>query len=138
MGGELGAAQSPAPVFFVIGQRDPQSAGLQKLQIVKGWSDGASAAETVHTVFESANRAGQNLICLLWSDPAFDPAQPAFYYARLFEVATPRWSTLDCQGAGVDCSDPHGVPPEFERCCNGDLPETIQERAWSSPIWYQP
>ena len=60
----------------------------------------------------------------LWTDPEFDATQSAFYYLRVLEIPTPRWSTYDSFKLGM-------TPP-------GDLPKTIQERAWSSPIWYTP
>ena len=68
--------------------------------------------------------AGSAELRALWTDPAFDPGQHAFYYARVLENPTCRWSTWDALRAGVEP--------------RGDLPKTIQERAWSSPISYTP
>lgn len=70
------------------------------------------------------NTIGAAQLNTVWSDPDFDPEHPAFYYLRVLEIPTPRWSTYDAKALGID-------PPE-------DFPATIQERAWSSPIWYRP
>ena len=74
--------------------------------------------------------AGADQLCTVWQDPAFDATVPAFYYVRVLENPTCRWSTYTCNAlAPADrpaaCSDP-------------DIPRTVQERAWSSPIWYTP
>lgn len=146
MGGDLLAESDSAPTFYVEALRDPHSAPLQRLQIVKGWiGDG----ETKERVFDVAcsdgtapdathrcpdNGANVNLttcafdadkgdaaMATLWQDPTFDPNQPVFYYVRVLENPSCRWSTWDAIRAGVE-------PRE-------DLHTTIQERAWSSPIW---
>ena len=75
-------------------------------------------------------------MCQVWTDPDFDPVLHAFYYARVIEATTPRWSAYDCAAAGVDCEI--GAPPNLERCCDGSVPMTLEERAWTSPIWYVP
>ena len=74
--------------------------------------------------FHHLNIIGDALMLAWWKDPAFDPKQRAFYYARVLEIATPRWTTYDAAFYGVDL--PKGVPP------------TQQERAYTSPIWYTP
>jgi len=142
--------QSSAPGFIVMASADPESAPLQRLQIVKGWVDADGTHEKVIDV-ACASGAKVNLetnrcpdngakvdisdcsinagtgsaqLSALWHDPEFKPDQRAFYYARVIENPTCRWSTWDAIRAGV-------AP-------RPDLPRTIQERAWSSPIHYLP
>ena len=145
------AHDGDAPEFLVMAMRDALSAPLQRIQIIKGWTDADGAAqETLYDigcadggVVDPAthrcpdNGAGVNLetcefdsgkgaaqIHAHWTDPAFDPQQNAFYYARVLENPSCRWSTWDALRAG-------GEP-------NPKLPKTIQERAYTSPVWYRP
>ncbi len=162
MGGELGPVRgNQSPRFGVLAFRDPGTltlAGtqLQRVQIIKGWVDGSGQSqEKVFDVAGDANNGasvdqncaptgpGSDSLCAVWSDPEFDASQRAFYYARVLENPTCRWSTLHCAAQGVDCTGP--VPAGFEECCNDGsnpthppVPKTIQERAWSAPIWYRP
>jgi hypothetical protein len=158
MGGELGASPGAgaAPVFALNALQDPGVTGapgtpLQRLQIVKGWVEGGQARTQVFDVAgDAANGASVDLatcqpqgagaatLCAVWRDPAFDPAAAAFYYARAVENPTCRWSTHLCQRAGIDCADPAAVPQAWRGCCDGRYPKTVQERAWSSPVWYTP
>lgn len=86
--------------------------------------------------------SGSRSLCAVWQDPDFDPAQRAFYYARVLENPTCRWSTRQCVKAGYTASfcatSSALVPAEYEGCCDSDYPRTVQERAWTSPIWYTP
>ena len=156
MGGEIGPVRGArSPRFGVLAFRDPGAATidgtpLQRLQIVKGWVDGAG--QTHEKVFDVAGDpqngagvdtatctstgAGFDSLCAVWTDPEFDATQRAFYYARVLENPTCRWSTRLCNAQGIDCAGP--VPAGYEECCNPAVPKTIQERAWSSPIWYRP
>jgi len=155
MGATLPAPASPAaaPVFAVAALRDPASgaARLQRLQIVKGWLEGDTPRETVIDVAGDASlgneldlascdvpQQGFDSLCTQWRDPDFDPAQSAFYYARAVEVSTCRWSQKACNARGVRCEDPASVGPGLEACCAEDHVRSLQERAWASPIWYQP
>jgi hypothetical protein len=144
MGAELPAAGSGAPTFVVTGARDPGTAErpgglLQRLQIIKGWSDGdGNFHQSVVDVAGSTDGGasvdatcgthgpGADTLCGVWRDPDFDPAQRAVYYARVVENPS-------CSQRGWYCATATEAAP----WCDG-LPETIQERAWSSPIWYAP
>jgi len=150
MGGVLGARPeaAAAPQVVVAAQRDlgmpgQPGAGLARLQIVKGWLDAAgdghiavydvASADPPGSVDEATcepQGAGADALCQLWTDPAYDPTLPTFYYARVLEDPTCRWSWRDCLGLAADqrpkiCDDP-------------SLPRTIEERAWTSPIWVDP
>jgi hypothetical protein len=152
MGGSLPAAPAGGrPSFVVWAAKDPKSGNLDRIQIVKGWVDAAGERhEAVHDVVWSDGRArdastgalppvrntvdpktatytndvGASQLSGVWTDAAFDPAQHAFYYVRVLEIPTPRWSTRDAVRLGKE------IP--------GGLPASLQERAWSSPIWYGP
>ena len=150
MGGDLIAAADAAPAFIAWVARDPNSASLQRLQIIKGWVEDGEAREQVFDVACSDggvvdpmthrcpdNGAQVNLSdCSIsagvgaaelrarWQDPDYDPDQHALYYVRALENPTCRWSTWDAIRAGVEPRP--------------DTPATIQERVWSSPIWVTP
>jgi hypothetical protein len=139
-----------APTFAVWALKDPESGNLDRIQIVKGWQVRGHGREKVYDVAWSDNRKpdpqtgklppvgntvdiknasyknsiGDNQLSTVWTDPDFDPSLHAVYYVRVLEIPTPRWSTYDAKTLGID-------PP-------AGAPATIQERAWSSPIWYTP
>ena len=156
MGGTLVTSPGDAaPRFVVAGGRDPGTPGfpgtnVAEIQIVKGWLDAnGEGRETVVSVVGDdpppdavdlltceVDGSGAAGFCGEWQDPDFDPDVPAFYYARLLESPTCRWTTRQCRASGVDCTVP--PPAGFEACCDGSVPETIQERATSSPIWTRP
>lgn len=152
MGGEFGRR---GPTFAVMATKDPGPAGLpgtdlQRIQIIKGWVD--KEGNKHEKVFEVAgdpdNGAGVDTatctptgtgfssLCGTWTDPAFDKNERAFYYARVVENPTCRWSQFLCNREGIDCNA--AVPPDFTLCCDGSVPSTIQERAVTSPIFYRP
>jgi hypothetical protein len=133
------------------------------VQIVKGWADADGAVhERVVDVAGSANDGtgvdpatcaptgtGSAELCTVWEDPEFDSGQRAFYYARVLEDPVCRWSTRVCKAAGVDPLSPDcatqaaGAPAAFANCCLGTANDAfvdplVQERAWTSPIWYRP
>jgi hypothetical protein len=169
MGGDIGASGGRrGPRFVVWAAKDPGTADrpgtdLQRIQIVKGWVD--TAGTTHESVFDVAGNAtngadvdhdtcaptgsGARELCTAWRDPHFDPQVPAFYYARVLENPTCRWSTRVCKAAGVDpfstdcAGQAAAVSPDFASCCLGPgsdafIAPTVQERAWSSPVWYRP
>ncbi|MES0874777.1 DUF3604 domain-containing protein [Sinimarinibacterium thermocellulolyticum] len=156
MGGDLPPATAARPRFAVSALRDPGAPGdpaepLQRIQIVKGWVDDSGTHERVYEVAgDPANGAGVDLatcqthgpgfasLCAVWEDPDFDPAQSAFWYARVIDNPSCRWATRQCVAAGIDCSDAEAVPEEWADCCDARYPKTVQERAWTSPIWYAP
>jgi hypothetical protein len=121
------SAGAAAPRFIVQAMKDPTGANLDRIQIVKVWRSGEGFAEKVFDVAlpsGRAGRAGAASLTTVWTDPAFDPRVQALYYARVLEVPTPRWTTLLARRNGQD-------PPK-------GAPAMIQERAWTSPIWYAP
>ena len=152
MGGDLRVRPkgAKAPSFMVYALRDPIGANLDRIQIVKGWLDtNGKTHEKVYDVAWSdgrkpgangklppvgntvdvknanwSNTIGASELATVWSDPSFDPKQKAFYYARVIEIPTPRWSTYDAFRFGVAL--PKGAPA------------STQERAYTSPIWYTP
>lgn len=150
MGGDLEVSAAGSPGFLVLSSRDPASAPLQRLQIIKGWEVGGETFEAVYDVACSdglevdpatgrcpdngarvdlddcsiTTDKGAAELRAFWRDPDFDPNERAFYYVRVLENPTCRWSTWDALRAGVEP--------------RSDLAKTIQERAWSSPIQVVP
>ena len=147
MGGDLSAAGDKGPGFMVAVQKDPDGANLDRVQIIKGYlnADG-STGETIYDVAlsdgrtdgsvavgntvdlatgEYTNSIGDAQLASFWQDPDFDPSQRAFYYVRALEIPTPRYSLLDAIALGMDVKETN-------------RPATIQERVYSSPIWYTP
>ena len=152
MGGDLRATPgaNTAPKFMAIALRDPVGANLDRIQIVKGWAD--AKGKTYEKVYDVAwsgertigpdgklppvgntvdvananwtNTIGASELGVVWEDPDFDPQQRAFYYARVIEIPTPRWTAYDAFRYGIK------MP--------ADVPMTTQERAYTSPIWYTP
>ncbi|MDG2051415.1 MAG: DUF3604 domain-containing protein, partial [Myxococcota bacterium] len=146
MGGELALADQPVQIA-VQAMKDPDGANLDRIQIIKLWSDGYREYEKIYDVALSGGRRpnpktgaspalpstvdltqatytneyGAAQLQAVWSDPDFAPGQEAVYYARVIEIPTPRWSTYDAVALGKPPSD--------------KVPATIQERAWTSPIW---
>ncbi len=146
MGADLPPAPAPegTPVFAVSAQRDPAGGLLQRVQIIKAWVDDQGRShQRVHDVAGSPDNGagvdidscraygpGHDQLCATWQDPDFAPGQAAVYYARVLQNPSCRWSQYDCLAI-----------PEAERppsCSDDSLPRVIQERAWTSPIWYQP
>jgi len=141
-------AAAAAPSFLVSAERDPGTllhpgTQLQRVQIVKGWIEAGQSHQqvfdvagdpdngaTVDTATCVASGPGDDSLCSVWTDPDFDPAQHAFYYVRVLENPTCRWSTITCNGLA-----PVDRPPS---CTDPAVEKTVQERAWTSPIWYRP
>lgn len=152
MGGDLSTKDSNAngkvPKLMIVAEKDPDAAHLDRVQVIKGWMD--SDGKTHEKIFDVAcsdnrkvverrcdkpvgntvdvktatysNSIGAASLKALWQDPEFDAAQNAFYYVRVLAIPTPRWSTYDAVRYKV-------APP-------ADLPTSIQDRAYTSPIWY--
>lgn len=147
MGSDLKNADSnDAPTFIVQAVKEANGANLDRVQIIKGWVDeNGKSQEKIFDVALSddrkdgsvpvgntvdlktakfSNSIGDTTFFTTWMDPDFDPTQNAFYYVRVLEIPTPRWSTYDAVTLGIPVRT--------------DIPSTIQERGWSSPIWYSP
>lgn len=151
MGGDLSDARgSGTPVFMIRALRDPDGANLDRIQMVKGWlnADGTTEERVYDVVWSGdrepgrdgrlppvgntvdvdaatyTNAIGTPILFGYWRDPDFDPGARAFYYVRVLEIPTPRWTTYDAAFFGVERPD--------------DVPASIQERAYTSPIWYTP
>jgi hypothetical protein len=154
MGGDLKATSGgKAPSFLVAALKDPIGANLDRIQIVKGWLDeDGKPQEKIYDVAWSdaskrrpdakgrltpvgntvdvataswTNTIGATELATVWRDPSFDPKQRAFYYARVLEIPTPRWTAYDAAYFKIKVDDPK-------------VPMVTQERAWTSPIWYTP
>ena len=151
MGGDLTAApRGKAPSFLIRALRDPDNANLDRIQVVKGWLKGnGKTEERIYDVACSDDRAiverrcerpvgdtvdvadasytntiGDPLLTAHWVDPDFDPDQRAFYYVRVLEIPKPSWQAYDSKRYGVKMSK--------------EVPMTVQDRAYTSPIWYTP
>ena len=140
MGGQLAGAAG-TPRFVVSAQAD--QIPLQRIQIVKGWTEatgqsrvavvdvaGGDNGASVDPETCAPRPAGSDTLCGVWTDPDFDPAAPAYYYARVVEDPTCRWSWRDC------LSLPEDTRPAL--CDDPRMPRTVSERAWTSPIWVSP
>ena len=127
MGGELPApiAGQKSPTFLVSVAKDPAGANLERIQVVKGWVDAKGEAhEKVFDVQVAPDPKGLRELSSVWTDSAFEPGEPAFYYARVLEVSTPRWNAIDAT--------------RFRRKLEPGVRVQQQERAYTSPIWYSP
>jgi hypothetical protein len=152
MGGDLRDAPTGAsPSFLVAALKDPIGGNLDRVQIIKGWVDGDKRHERVYDVAVSDGRTigsdgrcktpvgntvdvanatwnnsiGDTEMITVWKDPDFDPDQRAFYYVRVLEIPTPRWTAYDAKYFGLEDIDP-------------EITMITQERAYTSPIWYTP
>ena len=152
MGSDLHyAPKDKAPSFMVVAVKDPDGANLDRIQIIKGWLDiDGKNNERIYDVALSGDREvdsdtgkapavgstvnaedatytnsiGAAYLSTVWTDPHFNPDQRAFYYARIIEIPVPRWTAYDASYYNV------------ER--NANIPMIIQDRAFTSPIWYTP
>jgi hypothetical protein len=150
MGGDLPPARAKSPTFAVWAVKDPTSGNLDRVQIIKGWTKSGQSFEKIFDVVWAGDRkpnkwtgvvppientvdidnatyknsVGAVELKTVWTDPEFDPSVPAFYYTRVLEIPTPRWTTIQAHKLGI-------APPDM-------VAATLQERAWGSPIWYSP
>ncbi|MGE3875228.1 MAG: DUF3604 domain-containing protein [Parvibaculaceae bacterium] len=151
MGADLPSLPDGKPPSFIVwAVKDPTSGNLDRIQIVKGWTKDGQSFEKIYDVAWAGNRVpdhftgrvppvgntvniadasytntiGAAELKTAWTDPEFDPTVDAFYYLRTLEIPTPRWTTIQAKELGI-------APPDI-------VAATIQERAWSSPIWYTP
>lgn len=145
MGGVLQRSER-LPVFTVAALKDPVGANLDRIQIVKGWLDrdgttrekvfdvalsdarkpGTPVGDTVdRDTATYSNDIGSAMLKAEWQDPEFDAEETAFYYARVLQIPTPRWTLYDKVNYGIE-----NVPAH--------IPQVIQERAYTSAIWYTP
>ena len=152
MGGDLDSPpEGSSPSFLVLAAKDADGANLDRIQIIKGWmaKDG-QLKEKVYDVAWSGDRTpeettgklpavgstvdvknatyrntiGSPQLFTVWKDPDFEPGMRAFYYARVLEIPTPRWTTYDSA--------------YFDLQLDEEVPKTVQDRAYTSPIWYTP
>jgi hypothetical protein len=148
MGGVLPVRPSRAatPTAVIAAQADPGTVErpgtpLQRLQVVKVWTASGEAHQQVFDVAGDPNNGatvdvqtcvpsgpGATSLCTVWTDPAFKPEEHAAYYVRVLENPTCRWSTIACDRLALD--------ERPETCSDPQYPTTVQERAWTSPIWY--
>ena len=152
MGGDLSTApKGKAPAFMIRALRDPDGANLDRVQVIKGWVDGEGKThERIYDVAVSGDRKigkdgrakkpvgntvdiekatftndiGSAVLSAHWVDPDFDAAEHAFYYVRVLEIPTPRWTTYDAAFFKIKRPD--------------NVPATLQDRAYTSPVWYTP
>jgi hypothetical protein len=148
MGGDLPiVSEGKKPSFLVWASKDPNGPGLDRIQIIKGWVDNGEMKEKIYNVDASDGRTigsdgkvsnleapidqatgafnttkGSSELMAVWADPDFDPSQHAFYYMRVLQLPTARWTFFDTMREGVTFSK--------------EVPTSIVERAWGSPVWY--
>ncbi|MFT5682731.1 MAG: hypothetical protein ACI8RZ_003655, partial [Myxococcota bacterium] len=163
MGGTLPADTTQAPTFLAWAARAPDSVDgdglswegtqLQRIQVIKVWTDAAGEAhELVYDITDNPDNgasvnedtcemqgSGSDELCAVWTDPDFNTEERATYYTRVLENPTCRYSGWVCMENAdqYDCSD-ESSEDYWEGCCDEDLSRTIQERAWTSPIWFEP
>jgi hypothetical protein len=151
MGGDLHKRpEGKSPTFLVAAMKDPYSGNLDRIQIIKGWlnADGSTSEKVYDVVWSGDRKPGEDgkvppvgntvdvanaiwtntigapELIATWTDPDFDPELSAFYYARVLEIPTPRWTAYEAKRFGITMSD--------------DVPMITQERAYTSPIWFTP
>jgi hypothetical protein len=151
MGGDFSKApKGETPKFMIRALRDPDNANLDRIQIIKGWLEGKETKERIYDVAVSdgrmigkdgrcktpvgstvdvanasyTNTIGDPMLTAYWEDPDFDPKERAFYYVRVIEIPKPRWTAYDAKYFGIEMPD--------------EVRMTVQDRAYTSPIWYTP
>jgi hypothetical protein len=155
MGGELGEPTGNAKPRVAVwaladaGSKAHPGGQLERIQIIKGWLEDGQPKIAVRDVAGKAGISkvdestcepdgkGAAELCAVFTDEDFDPKLPTFYYARVVEAPSCRWHKRACLAAQVDCTDPATIGEGLAGCCTG-YPDVIQERAWSSPMFYTP
>ena len=132
MGGQLTSTKQLQ--FYIEAQADPNGEKLVRGQIIKGWLEDGEPKESVVDVF--SHSTGTESFCTTYIDKEHQANDQTFYYARIIEHPSLRWTERKCRIAEIDCQKP--VAKGYEACCDEKTPKTIQERAWSSPIWHYP
>jgi hypothetical protein len=150
----LGSALESGPQFAVwalkdVGQTGRQNVNLEKAQIIKVWEEEGATQVKIFDLGPSVSKEdaidmstcepkpkGHAQLCHHWQDPEFTPGNNALYYARIMQMPTCRWNAFQCVDQNINCESGESIPDGWEPCCEPSTQKSIQERAWTSPIWY--
>ncbi|MEO0971568.1 MAG: DUF3604 domain-containing protein, partial [Pseudomonadota bacterium] len=140
MGSHLPALPEPEarPQLLIVASADPDDANLAAVHIVRATLTDAGTLNEDTIVLPTA-QGGVRQVCRAWMDESFDPSRPAYYYVRVLQLPTARYSKRQCNLVAEewDCDDPETLEGPFAACCDDRYFRDIQERAWASPIYYE-